>query len=396
LKKIINATLTKHFILLTIRFSKKHLWVYSLLLLFLLHAPLQAQKGVAITNTLHLGWFVNHNSKLTFKSTQPSIAQCVNLSWQTFGRRDWQAWQNYPQVGVGILHYELGNRTIQGDAFAIFPNITYHLGEDKVVASLTFGTGLAYLTKKYNAVTNPTFNAIGSHFNNITTIQGNIAYKVYPGLSLLCGASITHFSNGNSQIPNYGANIPAVSAGMTYAPQPVSANDYLQPHAPPIKNRWGGQVAFSTGLQEFVVVGGAKYPVYRSAANLTYQILHTTRLTAGMEYEFFKSVYDFGLHTYYFTSKEQALKRSSRVGVFFGDEVLMGDVSFSAQLGYYLTPINKFLPHTPIYTRFAMQYYLPTLANSKTRLFCGIYLKTHFAKAEYISFGLGLMGVKSD
>jgi Lipid A 3-O-deacylase (PagL) len=352
--------------------------------------PIYAQKGVSVVTTLHGGWLVKHSTDLTFKPVEPSVAQCVNLMWQTYGKREWETLHHYPKIGLALLHYDLGARDVQGNAFGIFPNMNFTSQQDKITTTFTVGTGIAYLTKTYNRVTNPTFNAIGSHFNNITTVQYQVGRALNAHWQVTGGASLTHFSNGNAQIPNFGANILAISAGATYTPQPVQARDYLSTHtsAQP-KTRWGAQVAFSRGVQELVVVGGAKYPVYRGGCMAMYQLSPVNKLIGGVDYEFFKSIYDFGLHTYYFTDKQTAFRKASRVGIAVGDEVFFGNVSFIGQLGYYLTERTVFLRPASIYNRLSVQYYPPIFKGNKKRIFCNVSIKAHYGKAEYIALGMG-------
>jgi Lipid A 3-O-deacylase (PagL) len=390
LQLIINSKLTKQFSFLTICLDKKYLYVLFMSSIIPFFTPLYAQKGISIATTLHGGWLVKHSADLTFKPVKPSVAQCVNVMWQTYGKREWETLHHYPKIGLALLHYDLGERNIEGEAFGIFPNMNFTTQQEKLTSTFTFGTGVAYLTQTYNRLTNPTFNAIGSHFNNITTVQYHVARPLNAHWAVTGGASLTHFSNGNAQIPNFGANILAISAGATYMPQPVQATDYLStyPSAEP-QHKWGVHLAFSRGTQELVVVGGAKYPVYRGGLMATYQLSPVNKLIGGVDYEFFKSIYDFGLHTYYFTNKDEAFRKASRVGVALGDEVFFGNVSFIGQLGYYLTERTVFLRPASVYNRLSVQYYPPIFKGRKNRFFCNITIKAHYGKAEYIALGVG-------
>jgi hypothetical protein len=69
--------------------------------------------------------------------------------------------------------------------------------------------GIGYITRKYDLETNPTNNAIGSHFNAKVTLKLT-ATKYFNRYSLGGGLEISHFSNGAMTYPNLGLNLPSV------------------------------------------------------------------------------------------------------------------------------------------------------------------------------------------
>ncbi|MEM8908683.1 MAG: acyloxyacyl hydrolase [Bacteroidota bacterium] len=361
------------------------------LLLFLpLAAVAQFGKGIGIEPTIHIGRIIKHTPKLNFDIDHVSYGLELNLTSQKYGKKAWHHPLNYPVVGVDLFYYRLGESGVFGDAIGLFPNVSLRVFQ-KNRFDLRFqgGLGIAYLTTHYDAIENPENNAIGSHFNNITAAKWQLYYRFTPQIQFHTGVSFTHFSNGASQLPNFGINVLAYAIGFRYTPKVLQTTDFIEhPTTELFLKRWGLDLHLGIGYRENLVPGGPKYPIYIASVQLRYQNHPVHRLMAGLEYEFNRAVYTLGWHTFQFNSESDARQQSSRLALTLGDELLFGNVGFSGQLGFYL-PINSWLLPAFFYTKFGLRYYLPPLGRPKTRFYAGIHIKSHNITAEYFSFGLG-------
>ena len=72
-----------------------------------------------------------------------------------------------------------------------------------------------------------------------------------------------------------------------------------------------------------------------------------------------------------------------RVGVFVGHELRFNKVAFVSQIGYYVYWPYEF--EKRIYLRLGLKRYL-----FNDKFFAAVTLKSHWAQAEAIEFGLGL------
>jgi hypothetical protein len=125
--------------------------------------------------------------------TQPHLgvtALIMNMGMESTGT----------QVGVGV---SVGGIRPFNDRFAI---------------RWRFAHGISYLTKKYDTMQVPVNLAIGSHFNYMGVITGELRFKLTDKLGINAGINLTHCSNGNYKKPNVGLNAVNGSAGISYMP----------------------------------------------------------------------------------------------------------------------------------------------------------------------------------
>ena len=251
------------------------------------------------------------------------------------------------------------------------------------------GSGISFLDRHYDILENPTNNAIGSGFNNMTQFRLNAGARLHPNWWLRAGGSFTHYSNGASEMPNLGINIPALFLGLKYVPGPLEEQDFIRAEnrAKPA-HRWGMQVHFDMGFKETTVPGGPKAPIYVGSVAGMYRLSKVNHLQFGVDYEYHKSIYLFSLHSFTFFDKQEARQGATRWGVFLADEFLFGNISVYLQAGYYISNASILKPWE-IYNKLAIRYYLPPVGKPATRFYGSIYLKSHKIVAEYIAIGIG-------
>lgn len=365
-------------------------FVFFCLFLLPISCAAQLGKGFNISPTLHIGRVLKHTPKLNFNVDDISYGFELNLTHQKKGSKAWHKNLNYPIIGIDVFYYHIGSKEVFGDAVGIFPNITIPMFvEKRLGAAVQLGSGIAYLSQHFDPISNTANNAIGSNLNNITAFKAFLTYRVNHKLRFDSGFSFTHFSNGASQLPNFGINILAYSVGIQYTPQPTDRRAFIANESTtPFQRKWGMNVHLDMAFREHLVSGGPRYPVYIASLGLTYLTSPTNRWTLGFEYEFNKSIYVFGLHTFQFDSKKEARQQSSRWAVFLGDEILFGNVGVYGQVGVYL-PTKAWLLPFSFYTKLGLRYYLPALGRPKTKFYAGIYIKSHKITAEHFSFGFG-------
>lgn len=352
-------------------------------------ASAQLGKGISIESNLHIGRILKHTPKLNFEVDQLSYGFELNLRNKKYGKKAWHQRLNYPTPGIDLFYYRMGESAVFGDAIGIFPNIAFPFVKGEKMDLLFYmGAGIAYLSTHFDPIDNPTNNAIGSNLNNIAALKWQLTYQFNPKIRFSTGFSFTHFSNGASQLPNFGINILAYNIGIQYTPKPLTPEDFIHHDQAPAYKRWGVNLRYDQGFREAIVPGGPRYPVYIASLAGMYHTSSVNRLYLGLEYEFNKSTYVLGLHTFSFNSKSEARRRASRLALYFADEILFGNVGFYAQFSFYL-PIDSWLLPWFMYTKAGLRYYFPPIGRPKTRFYAGIYLKSHKITAEHFSFGFG-------
>lgn len=142
------------------------------------------------------------------------------LQWsrRNMSEKPWAQQYNTPRIGLNLMYMDLGHPDLTGRVFSIGPNFETTLFRQQP-NNLQFraGTGWAYITKKFDPLSNRRNQAIGSNFNSM--MQLKLAwlhrFKKLP-LESNIGVGITHFSNGSIRVPNLGVNMPTMFFGLNY------------------------------------------------------------------------------------------------------------------------------------------------------------------------------------
>ena len=109
----------------------------------------------------------------------------------------------------------------------------------------------------------------------------------------------------------------------------------------------------------------------------------------GVDYEFNRAIYTFGLEVAEFENKKEARKGATRLAIFVADEFLFGSIGIQLQMGRYVgREMNRYVLKRN-YSKLTMRVYLPEWFGNTLRPQAGITLKAHAATAEYIALNAG-------
>ena len=143
----------------------------------------------------------------------------VGLSNYTKGKKEWNKFYGYPEVGF-LFHYEdLKNHEKLGSLFASARFINFNLFNFyELDANLRTFFGLAYASKIFDPVENYKNPFFSKHINFFFGVDLNIEYPVskHNNLYAFTGFSLFHVSNGESRIPNKGMNNVNFNIGLSY------------------------------------------------------------------------------------------------------------------------------------------------------------------------------------
>lgn len=332
------------------------------------------------------GKIFKHTSLFLPTVTQTSTLYELNLVRNSHGQQLWQRIHGYPMFGVRAVYADYGDADIFGQGIAIVPNLTFFTRTSLVNIRYGMGIGLAYLTKKYNRLYNPTNNVIGSTVNNCTALRLGLEWKLSPRLKLLTEGSFTHFSNGRTRAPNLGINVGAFGAALSYqfnkTPDTLTAKPLM-----PINKKVRAGLRLAYGVQQGDQEGGPTFPIY--VADLFVQKRTSTgwQLLAGIETNYYTGIYWFVINQVAFDA-DKAHSKAIKIAPYIGAEILMGHIGISFKAGGYV--YNPFLQRQAVPSTLGIQYYMrPTYKVYKNQLFIGGYLRTHFANADYFALGVG-------
>lgn len=344
---------------------------------------LEHPKVVFETNGQY-GKIVKHTQRFTAEVSEPSFNFEFGAAFRNFGEKAWQRKLHYPEVGISYIYTHYGDSDVFGQAHGLLPHIRFWITRGKI-ADFYFrlGSGLAYISRPYNPVSNPTNNVIGSKINNITQLRFGTDFHIDNRTDLTLGFTFTHHSNARTQSPNLGTNIPAVSLGVRHAPFKKTYT-YQTDSLPKPEKRNEYNYRFSMGITDRAI-GGPKYPVY---IHSFYYARHTSvanKVWVGATWATNMGKFDRILDS---ETPENKLYRASDLSLFVADEIMLGKFGVFFLLGVYL--FEPELNYAPIYAKLGVNYYFLDFGKNHQKLFVGANLKTHYSIAEYPEFGVGI------
>jgi len=287
----------------------------------------------------------------------------------------WASLYNRPEIGCGLMFMNLGQPELTGNIFAIMPSITTTIGHlGKTDIRFKAGSGLGYLTKKFDAYTNRRNQAIGSHLNGAMQLFILLERLPSSGGAFNGGIGITHFSNGSFRVPNLGVNMPSLFFGYSLASvnrRSIHTVDTFE------FRKW--QTSFAYAFKERTLTRPKGFHIFNA------EVVHLTRRSMKADWRQGMDIYTDKTH-HYLDYPGESLKglnplEMTEVGIFVGHQWLLSKVHFKADVGIYLykPSQNKFIT----YQRMGFNYHF------HRHFYATANLKTHFGIADHFTWGIG-------
>lgn len=120
--------------------------------------------------------------------------------------------------GVGLGHYNFGNKTELGNPTAIylFQGAQIVRFNHSISLNYEWNFGISTGWRPYHYSTNHLNHLIGSKINAYLNAKLYFNWTLSKKIDLLTGIGVTHFSNGNTEYPNAGMNMLDAKLGLTY------------------------------------------------------------------------------------------------------------------------------------------------------------------------------------
>lgn len=359
------------------------------LLTVLAVSPVLSQHRFQAANLLfeprvNYGFLIAHHIEMErFNSHFPAFE--FSVSQATYGKKQWESLYNYPVLGLTYYNAWLGNSRELGQAHALFPFISFPLAKDnKHELNFRLGAGLAYLTKKFDRLDNYKYNAIGSHLNAAVSLMAEYRWKPLHHLQLSAGVQLMHFSNGSTKTPNFGLNIPALSAGAAFRLN--KENAYIRRRMRPSLTMYEfdgrEQIEIKIGTtfayKEAGDTDGEKFRIYSGflTAMKSLDYKHKLGLCFDLSWDGSDALLVARSNTEPYHPSEL-----TKPGVAAAYELVLARTSFHFNLGFYVGGKDK--SEGMSYYKAGIHYLI------HKNLFANLTLKTHFARADYVGIGLG-------
>lgn len=344
---------------------------------------------IIIDTKVHYGTIFPHRKFMRHLVTGHSTFAMISLSKQLYGNKPWERIYNYPTKGIAFHYINLGNPEQLGNAYGIYPYISFPCIRSKnYTFSYRWGTGAGFIEKPFNREDNYKNNAVSTKINFLLSVILESRWEIHNRLSLTADFGFTHMSNGDVKLPNLGINIADFGLGVSYniAQKGFDRKDrekefvFRKDTLPEPDKGLAYTFIAAFGVKEITPVDVRTYLVYTIYSNFTKPVGKRRRLGLGIDifYDGSNIVLYNNNKTNTFSDKEIEFIKS---GIHFSHELVIGKFLAVTEIGVYIN--NKYKGDGPIYHRVALRHYI-----YKNILF-NFSIKSHWANADYIEWGLG-------
>lgn len=324
----------------------------------------------------HYGFLIRHHNYIGHLVQGHVKAGDLSFFEKRSGKKIWEQLYKYPQTGVTLSFFDLANPKQLGNLYGLYPYINFpFIRNENLSFNVKVGTGISYVTKKFETLENHKNIAIGSHFNALIVLRLNSQIRIYKSLLWETGLGITHFSNGAFQMPNLGLNIVTASTGFVFS---SPCKNYMADTILPVEKVKEFNIEIGAGFSEKQPIGGKKYIAAVISVNRVKQISHKSKLGYGADI-FYNStnIPVMEEDSIFIKNKFQNIQPGAK----FCYELILGRLSIPLEMGVYV--YSKIKSNGPVYNLFGLKY---EVSKNLTAAFI---LKTHFAKADFAHIRLG-------
>jgi len=284
-----------------------------------------------------------------------------------------------PLNGLAIEFRNFGYDDVLGHALSLiqYQNFVVIQSKNNFCLDFKIGTGISYITKKYNKEINPTNNAIGSNLNAKVSFKLEVN-KFFKQYHIGVGAELSHFSNGTFQHPNLGLNTLAMylNVGYNYMPRQVFNSLEKMDKKDNISKGFFIAEGILTISEVMPIPADAKkYPVFAGRFSFSKSLNKTWNYEFGVD-----AVYNLS-NKYKFYDKDYSYKDVPQLGLYAGLSFNYYKSQIIFGMGYYVLDIIK--PLGRIYNRVGYRYFF------NDKLFGLFNIRANFGKADFFEFGLG-------
>lgn len=363
---------------------------YLSIICLLSFAIFYGQEGQKQPTELELDYFygsiLEHNPDISHLITDHPSGFVFSYNRKTFGSREAERRYNYPDWGFTFAYQDFKNEPL-GSNYGLYAHMNFYFLNRNLVFKVA--QGVAYADNPYDPETNFLNNAFGSEFLSTTYLKLNyVKENLWEGLGVHAGISLLHYSNANFKAPNTSVNTFAFNVGARYVFDHENFPSYIETTDPPSNTyaeRFKFNLAFRFGYNESDVVGSGQFPFYTVSGWVDKRINYKSTLQFGVDYMDSKFLEEF-IRYRAAAFPDEGLSGDEdyrRVGVFVGHELRFHRTAFLAQLGYYVYWPYEY--ENRVYNRLGIKRYF-----YEDKIFATISLKSHWAKAEGVEFGVGV------
>ena len=332
----------------------------------------QQKESAFVDANYFYGSILRHNKDIEHLIKGHPKGFILGYNLKTFGKSRWQQAYNYPDFGVSMV-YQNPQNDVLGSTIGIHGHYNFYFLKRNLF--LRIATGIAYAENPYDIDTNPNNNAYGTHILGSSYFMiGYHKKNIFKGFGLHTGV----------KSPNSSANTFAATVGINYQLDTDVQSTYRQiTKYDKVQQPIHFNVVLRGGIQEGRVIGLGQKPFLVVSGYADKRLSFKSSIQLGVDAIFAKFLeteiaYSAAAFPQNGVRGDEDYKR---VGVFVGYEMHINKLSLIGQVGYYAYYPYKF--EARVYLRPGLKYYITE------KIFSVVTLKSHWASAENVAFGLG-------
>lgn len=292
--------------------------------------------------------------------------------------KDWSEEYRNPYAGVTLYGSNLGNKEILGYGFGMYGFIEFPWARtEKHVFTSKLGAGVGVVTKVYDVAKNPKNVPMSTYLNAVICLGIQGRWYIKPEHALVYSLDMTHFSNGSSKVPNLGVNMPFIGLGYeyTFKKKELPGVELKTFERVPFFKSWNVSLVGILSDKEIFPTGGKRYPVYSLSGMVFKQFKPKVGMEIALDVISKQSILRY--RDYIAKSQWDILQ----IGAFAGYTIPLDRFRFVIGMGGYIK--DRYNPDALFYHRVGMRY------QCHNGLLLNLVLKSHWAKADYIEYGIG-------
>ncbi|HEY1047624.1 MAG TPA: acyloxyacyl hydrolase [Bacteroidia bacterium] len=313
----------------------------------------------------------------------------ANMEAHTFGieaiySSDMSGWKQvdtrykHLKWGTGFSYYNLGNRQLNGNVYALHFNVEANLKKRKHFQSaIRFGSGVGYLDRPYDLKTNKMNKAIGSNLNGNMQLMYKTYFDVSPKNSLVLGLGVTHYSNGNFRRPNLGINMVHFNCGLLYKIK-IEQNPNLI-DLPKLFPDRGFEWTVGYARKQIAVADTRFFTILSSGLLYYFKHNETRNWRFGTQV-YFDKTYPYTLFNEN-SLRHVKLAKMTEIALVAGHEFVFGRLAIVTDIGTYVYRPNDY--KKAVYFSIGFNYFFNRGFTAQTRL------KSHMAVADFFYWSGG-------
>lgn len=329
---------------------------------------------------VHTGFIIPHAADLRAISQTRPVGVELTYSRTALRRSAFERCNCFARIGAYANYYAFNNpaelgRTIGAGAF-FEPLIRY---DKPLFFSVRATIGIAYLTRYFDAETNPRNTFFGAPLNGLMALSASAHVQLGKQIQATATASYNHISNGGTRQPNRGMNFPTVGLGLTYIPRPLAYPNPRRWPKPALTNRFVARLTpFGTirTLPQTDVFAEEATWLLGLTGTAGYRLNRFNALSGGLEV----------VHDGYAQeqSRREGLRPESwQVALLGGYELWLGRYVFATHVGWNVYQ-PAIVPDGRMFQRYQLLYTL------QERYVLGVGLKAKLNVAEGFDVRLGV------